>query len=241
MNNSNHTTKLFFASDFHLGYNDVESKREFRISAWIKSIPNNSELFLVGDIFDFWIEYNGIPNNNHPIFLDALDEALAKDINIYMFKGNHDMWLSNFFRQKGIVIIDNELIISRNGYNFYIHHGDGILKGEFNYNTLKKILRCPMTQYIAKKINPNLLSKMAYKWSHRGHIEKQIPKDTPTNKITDFANNILESSNINYFIFGHYHYKKSITVNSKSQIILLGDWTKANSYAVFDNNELRLY
>lgn len=237
----NNSPKLFFASDFHLGYNDAESAREIRISAWVKSIPNNSELFLVGDIFDFWIEYNHIANNNYPIFLHALDEALAKDIKIYMFKGNHDMWLGNFFKKKGIILVDNELVVSRSGCNFYIHHGDGILKGDFNYNILKKILRNPITQYIAKKVNPNLLYKMAYKWSRQGHKKKQIPKNPPINKITDFTNAILKHTDIDYFIFGHYHYKKFINVNNKCKIILLGDCIKETSYAVFDNNKINVY
>ena len=54
---------IYFASDFHLGapnYNESR-KREDRIVAWLNFIePNASELFLMGDVFDFWFEYKKV-------------------------------------------------------------------------------------------------------------------------------------------------------------------------------------
>ena len=51
--------KIYFASDFHLGVPSLESSlaREKKIIRWLDSIKHNAqELYLVGDIFDFWWE-----------------------------------------------------------------------------------------------------------------------------------------------------------------------------------------
>lgn len=232
--------KLFFASDFHLGYNDLNNDRENSIINWINNIPDNSELFLVGDIFDFWIEYKNLIPNKNTNFLRSLDMALSKGIKIYLFKGNHDMWISDFFSKKGIRIIDNELIIKNDNYTFYVHHGDGILEGEYAYRLLKSILRSPLTQKIAKNIHPDLLFKITHKWSQHGHNKKIQSSNPPITKLLAFANNILQHRHIDYFIFGHYHYKAQININSKSQIILLGDWLEQPSWATFDTSKLIL-
>ena len=52
--------KIYFASDFHLGApNSIKSfEREKKICSWLDCIETDCEqLFLLGDIFDFWYEY----------------------------------------------------------------------------------------------------------------------------------------------------------------------------------------
>ena len=49
--------KIYFASDFHLGVPDAVTslEREKRVVRWLESIGHDAaEIFLVGDIFDFW-------------------------------------------------------------------------------------------------------------------------------------------------------------------------------------------
>ena len=57
---SDSNKKVYFASDFHLGAPNYEKslEREKKIVAWLDYItPTAKEIFLVGDIFDFWFEY----------------------------------------------------------------------------------------------------------------------------------------------------------------------------------------
>ena len=60
--------KAYFAGDFHLGRPDKElsSIREKKIITWLRYISKDAqEVFLMGDIFDFWFEYrNVIPKEN---------------------------------------------------------------------------------------------------------------------------------------------------------------------------------
>ena len=51
---------IYFLSDFHLGAPDYASSlvREKKIVAFLDSIKNDaSEIYLMGDVFDFWFEY----------------------------------------------------------------------------------------------------------------------------------------------------------------------------------------
>ena len=55
----NKRTKIYFASDVHLGMHprDRSAERERIFVKWLDEIKEDaSELFLVGDIFDYWFE-----------------------------------------------------------------------------------------------------------------------------------------------------------------------------------------
>lgn len=52
--------RIVFASDFHLGINGAvtSEEREKLLVRWIEEVAMSaSEVFLLGDIFDFWFEY----------------------------------------------------------------------------------------------------------------------------------------------------------------------------------------
>ena len=61
---SNLSTKnIYLASDFHLGIPDEKTSlsREKEIISWLNEIENDAEeIYLVGDIFDFWFEYKRV-------------------------------------------------------------------------------------------------------------------------------------------------------------------------------------
>ncbi|MDR2283953.1 MAG: UDP-2,3-diacylglucosamine diphosphatase, partial [Sphingobacterium sp.] len=122
--------KIYFASDFHLGsYPKEQSEiREREIVKWLDHIKQDaSELYLVGDIFDFWFEYSTVVPKGYIRFLGKLAELADLGIKITLFKGNHDMWMFGYLKKEiGATIIDNELILDLNGKSCYIHHGDGL-------------------------------------------------------------------------------------------------------------------
>ena len=88
--------KIYFASDFHLGVSNYEISRlrEASIVRWLDSIKEDAaELFLVGDVFDFWFEYKRAVPRGFIRFLGKLAELSDLGVKITMFKGNHDMWM----------------------------------------------------------------------------------------------------------------------------------------------------
>ena len=91
--------KIYLASDFHLGAPDYESSlvREKKIVSWLEHIEDSaSEIFLVGDIFDFWFEYKRAVPRGFVRLLGKLADLTDKGIPVYVFTGNHDMWISSF-------------------------------------------------------------------------------------------------------------------------------------------------
>ena len=52
---------------------------------------------LVGDVFDFWFEYNKAVPKGYVRILGKLAELHDRGIPITYFTGNHDMWLGDYF------------------------------------------------------------------------------------------------------------------------------------------------
>ena len=95
--------KVYFASDFHLGAPDHEKSlvRERQIIAWLESIRHDAEvIFLVGDLFDFWFEYRHVVPKGFVRFLGKLAELSDSGIEIIIFLGNRDMWMTDYFEKE---------------------------------------------------------------------------------------------------------------------------------------------
>jgi UDP-2,3-diacylglucosamine hydrolase len=80
--------KIFFASDFHLGAPNKEGSRsrEKKIIRWLETVEKEAAaILLVGDLFDFWFEYDHVVPKGFVRFLNKLAEFSDKGIPIYIF------------------------------------------------------------------------------------------------------------------------------------------------------------
>lgn len=239
--------KIYFASDFHLGSFPVErsSEREKIIIQWLESIKKDAkELFLVGDIFDFWFEYKTVVPKGYIRFLGKLAELSDLGVKITLFKGNHDMWMFGYLQKElDATIIDNELELQRDGKTFYIHHGDGLGPGDTKYKFLKKFFRSSLCQWLFARLHPNLGIGIATWWSKHSRLsndtdEKFLGEDKEW--LIQYSKEIIKKKHYDYFIYGHRHLPYQLSLNTSSEIINLGEWINYHTYAVWDGEKLKL-
>src|SRR5256885_2459419 len=144
--------KIFFLSDFHLGAPDAVTslKREKLIVEFLKTIKNETGvLFIVGDLFDFWYEYNKVVPRGFVRILGKLAEFTDSGIPVHFFVGNHDMWMKNYFQKElNIPVYFEPKEFEFNNKLFFIGHGDGLGPGDHGYKRLKKIFRNPFCQWL---------------------------------------------------------------------------------------------
>jgi len=238
---------IYFASDFHLGVPTyAESReREARLVRWLDQIQDNAaELYLMGDIFDFWFEYATAVPRGYVRFLGKLAELADAGVKITFFKGNHDMWMFGYLKEElGATIISNELVIERGGKRFFLHHGDGLGPGDAKYKFLKKIFRSKLCQWLFARIHPNLGIGIALRWSQNSksvNSKKEWRKKAEQEWLVVFCKELLQKEHFDYLIFGHRHLPLAIHLGHNSRYINLGEWLSYNTYAVFDGEQLTL-
>jgi len=220
-------------------------RREDRIVRWLNAIePHCAELFLMGDVFDFWFEYRTVIPKGFIRFQGKLAAMADSGIKIWFFKGNHDMWVKDYFsREMGMEIVSDELVIERNGKKFFLHHGDGLGPGDGKYKILRKIFRNPLCQWLFSMVPPVIGMGIANRWSHSskaGSKTEGVFESVEKEWLAVYAKEQLSSVHYDYFIFGHRHLPLEIDLGKGSRYVNTGEWLKYNSYAVFDGTDLRL-
>ncbi|HSH64858.1 MAG TPA: UDP-2,3-diacylglucosamine diphosphatase [Bacteroidia bacterium] len=240
--------KIYFASDFHLGVPNYEASlaREKRIVNWLDEIKSDAEeIFLMGDLFDFWFEYQYTVPKGFVRLLGKIAELSDSGIPITLFTGNHDMWMFDYLpKELGVTIYRNPVTKIYNGKKFYLGHGDGLGPGDKGYKFIKRIFSNPLCQWLFERLHPNFAIRMANFWSHKSRLSNG-PKDEQfqgeeNEWLVAYAKDVLKKEQFDYFIFGHRHLPLDIQLRENSRYINLGEWVNYNSYAVFDGTNLEL-
>jgi len=241
------THKIYFASDVHLGLpNYAESlKREKLFVKWLDMIKEDAtEIYLVGDIFDFWFEYKKVVPRGFTRFLGKIAEIVDSGIPVHFFTGNHDIWVFDYLPQEtGVILHRDELVIERNKKKFLIAHGDGLGPFDMRFKILKKFFTSKFMQWCFARIHPNLAIWVAHKWSFGSRYSQgTTPGYFGDDKewLVLYAKEKLINKHFDYFVFGHRHLALEIEIDEGSKFINLGDWINNFSYAVFDGNDLIL-
>jgi UDP-2,3-diacylglucosamine hydrolase len=92
--------KYYFISDVHLGLNskEIENQKERLLVKLLNFISNDaSDLFIIGDLYDYWFEYNRVYQKGFFRTLTALQDLTEKGIRLHYFYGNHYFMHKDFF------------------------------------------------------------------------------------------------------------------------------------------------
>lgn len=234
---------VYFASDAHLGldlYGDP-LEREKKLVRWLDSIKATArELYLVGDMFDYWFEYKNVVPRGFVRFLGKLAELSDAGVKIYMFAGNHDIWMFDYFQKEiGATVIDGSYETTIDGKKFYIAHGDGLGDPSLSFRIMRTLFRNKICQGLYKMLHPRLTVPFGCAWSHNSRKKKM---GTPGEKylgedkeyLVQFAKSYAKQTPTDFFIFGHRHIDLDLMISTGSRVVILGDWLTHFSYGVWD-------
>jgi UDP-2,3-diacylglucosamine hydrolase len=240
-------SKIYFASDLHLGVPSREKslERERLFIQWLDEIKADAEsIYLVGDIFDFWFEYKKVVPKGYVRLLGKLAEISDSGVPIHFFTGNHDMWLFDYLEKEINATIHRDPIeIALKGKRFFIGHGDGLGPGDNGYKFIKKVFRSKVCQWLFERIHPNLGISIAEYWSKKSRIANGVKDEQFYGEkefLTQFCKEKMKTTSLDYFVFGHRHLPLEIDLGNNVSYINLGEWVNYNSYAVFDGEKLEL-
>lgn len=240
--------KIYFLSDFHLGAPDHARslERERLIVRFLDEIKDDTaELFLAGDMFDFWYEYRTVVPKGFVRLLGKLGEFADAGIPMHFFVGNHDMWMKTYFREEfNMPVYFEPKEFERNGKKLLVGHGDGLGPGDHGYKRLKKVFRNPFSQFLFGILPPMLGMGLAGYMSRRSRAQTGSTEEVFLGEEKEwlliYCKEILLQKNIDFFVFGHRHLPIDFRLSAESRYINLGDWIRYFTYAVFDGEKMEL-
>ena len=240
--------KIYFASDVHLGAAALKHSRERELIfvSWLHRVKKDAaEIYLLGDIFDFWFEYRKVAPQGFVRVLGAVAEICDSGIPVHFFTGNHDVWVFDYLpRETGMIIHHEPFETVLFGKKFFLAHGDDLGKTDKKYQLLTRLFHNKFAQWTFAKIHPDFSFRLAFFWSKNSRLSKGIygpgflGEDREHQLI--FAKKKLEKEHFDYFVVGHRHIALNYQLTQKSKIIILGDWFKICTYGVWDGTTFEL-
>ena len=232
---------IYFISDNHflLEKNQLETERRTKLFELFNEIQKTGGTLIIGgDFFDFWLEsFYGIPSYYTDI-LDELEKLKKNDITIHYIVGNHDYWDFGFLNKKcGAIIHKKDFLFKVNEQKILVTHGDGLLKNDYLYRFMKKIIRSKLFILLVRLIPSSIMVLIARKISGtRSKFGKlQNLPEKYKKELEEYAVNQINDSNINTVLMGHYH-QLGIKKINHTQFIHLGDWINQYTVTLLDKN-----
>lgn len=240
--------KVYFASDNHLGAPDYSSSREREriFLGWLNHIEKDAAvLFLLGDLFDFWFEYKTVVPKGFVRVLGKLAAMADKGIEIHYFVGNHDLWMTDYFKTElGIPVYHEPQEFTINNKRFFLGHGDGLGPGDKGYKRMKKVFVHPFFNWLFRWLHPDIGVRIAQYLSVKN---KLISGDEDIHFLGEdkewlvqYCKRKLEQAPRDYFIFGHRHLPMEIPLGQNATYFNLGDWIIHYTFAVFNGDVVTL-
>lgn len=241
-------SSIYFASDFHLGVPNYYSslEREKLLVSWLHEIQDDcTELFLMGDVFDFWFDYNTVVPKGFVRLLGTLAQLSDNGVQIHIFTGNHDLWMNDYLvKELNAKIYFEPIEMEFNNKIFYLAHGDGLGPGDYGYKFIKKIFTNPICKFLFKWLHPDVGIGLANYFSQSSRAQNAdadgIFNGVDKEFLIQHSMSILKDKHYDYCIYGHRHFPLTLQIQN-SKHINLGDWIKYFTFGRFDGEKFELF
>lgn len=229
--------KYYFVSDLHLGASDPEGARERAFVAFLRNLPADVRgLFILGDLFDFWVDYREVVPRGHVRVLAALAD-IAERSDVWFFRGNHDWWTTDYFEKElGIKVVGEDfMVMDLDGCKVCMGHGDTVGAENRKARMTGRLFRNKLCIALMKSLPTRWVFPFARRWSasSRSHHAGSGTLPGRDSAIYRFADAFGRGRDIDRYVFGHWHTPARIPVESGGELVLLGAWKgEADTYVL---------
>jgi len=236
MESSNNKNKTYFISDLHL---DPSRPHLFKLfHEFIEKIrPDAEALYILGDLFEFWIGDDIIDLPIGKPYLPVIEQLRSlsdSGVKLYFTQGNRDFLIGkNFMQRIGGTLLPDQQIIDLYGTKALIMHGDTLCTDDKGYQIMRKIFRLWIVQKIYLSMSPEKRSKKATQVRKKTSESTKQKSSTILDVNQQAVEKSVKSRGVSFLIHGHTHRpaEHDFLMDEKSiKRIVLGDWGEKWSY-----------
>ena len=222
-----------FIADAHLRNPDDENYR--LLARFLSELHGTTEtLFILGDLFEFWIGYRPAAFPHYLPILEHLRKLSASGTGIVYFEGNHDFHMGTHFSEAvGATIFPGPAVLTLDGRKCFLCHGDEINSHDYGSRLLRLLLHHRATKALFPLVPPPAVCRLAEYMSRRskGNHGKRNAKWDYRQLLHEYAEARFRDD-CDAVISAHFHLPLLSTRNrGKTRTLLsLGDWITQYSY-----------
>jgi len=234
---------IYIVSDAHIGAPFPDAPLwERELIAFIDGISDGAAaLYILGDLFDFWIEYGSTIRADYFKVLHALRKLIERGIAVHYFTGNHDFAFGPFITETlGMIMHPDHVTADVQGRHIHLYHGDGLIRRDIAYRMLKRLLRNPLSQALYKLLPAQIGISLATFCS--ASSRKASERSMNENIVDEYRRHALSylRSGSDIVFFGHSHHAELSKWGEKIYCNT-GAWMRSYNYATLEGGEVRLW
>jgi UDP-2,3-diacylglucosamine pyrophosphatase LpxH len=236
----NPSVPLFFMADSHAGIRGDQGEAA-KLQAFAELLARvearTGELWILGDLFDFWFEWRHVvPKRAFP-WLTRLRACVDRGCAIHLLPGNHDFRLRGFLEQQvGLVVHDEPCRRALPGLTVAMHHGDGLDPRERGYLLLRALIRNPIAYGLFTALHPDWGMALADRSGSRDRSHRW-----DVQQILDYLQvagpRVLQPGD-GLLLLGHAHRCVCYTVGQVPCVVLPPFIHRARGYLCLENGVL---
>lgn len=231
--------KDLFLADAHL-INPKDDNYRRLLTLFQREEGQIRTLYLLGDIFEFWVGYEHVVFSPYVPILEALRRLHESGTKIVWIEGNHDFHLGPFVRDTlQATIYPEEAIITLDGKKIFLCHGDLINRQDTGYRLYRALLR---SRFVGKLVDlfvsPDRLWRFSRFLSARSKAKRHHrPARDPRPLLMAHAQQRFNAG-CEIVITGHFHLPFIEKMNG-GLVIALGDAMEQASYVIYEDGDFR--
>jgi UDP-2,3-diacylglucosamine hydrolase len=234
--------RTIFLADAHLV---APADRNYRLLLqFLRELEGNTEtLFIMGDLFDFWLGFPSNPFRQFDDVLSALQSLVHSGCRLVYFEGNHDFHLGPIFRQQlGVEVHTGPAVITLQGRRLFLCHGDQINGRDRGYRLLRLLLHSRLTAVAANYVPPSLVLRVRTRLQRasRAGYQAKLQRWNYREILRAFAGTVRELG-CDGLVTGHFHLAICEELDGPPFTLLsLGDWMGQFTYGEMSAGALSL-
>ena len=229
MSSSNFT---YLISDLHLTPERPAVTEHF-LSFLAGAAKQATELYILGDLFEYWIGDDAAAMLGAEPVLNAMSDV-ANDIPCYFIAGNRDFLVGQTFsQQSGFKILDDETVVNLYGQDTLLLHGDSLCTDDVAHQQFRASMvtnHAWRTQFLSLDIPARIEQAMQARMqshAHKTQISMTIMDVSQSSVMSAF-----EKYNVRQMIHGHTHRQNQHDYEAEGVQYcrhVLGDWESSSS------------
>jgi UDP-2,3-diacylglucosamine hydrolase len=194
-----------FIADLHLSESRPAANESFFRFIEEKA-PTAASLYILGDLFEYWIGDDDIQHPFHSVIAGFLLRLSTSGVRVFVMHGNRDFLMTRrFCEATGAALLPDPAIVHAGGVQTLLMHGDTLCLDDTDYQEWRRIARSPdwQREFLAKPLAERRSLILGLREQSRKAIRQKAAADMDVNESA--VRNAFEEHGVSRLVHGHTH------------------------------------
>ncbi|WP_040260842.1 UDP-2,3-diacylglucosamine diphosphatase [Pseudomonas massiliensis] len=200
-------------------------------------------LYILGDFFEAWIGDDAMTAYQASI-CSALRALADSGTDVFLMHGNRDFLIGQAFcRAAGCTLLPDPSVISLDGEQVLLMHGDLLCTRDEGYLKLRRVLRHPATLWLLRHLPVAWRQRLARRLRNESRAHTRNKASFIVDVTTEEVPQVMDRAGVQTLIHGHTHrpaVHKLEVGTAPARRIVLGDWDRQGWVLEWDRQGARL-